>query len=227
MRFLLAAITFVSLIFLHPTLNLTAPGPTAPEPDPFESCACAADDGSCSVSGSCPRGCLAYCPSGRCRVTCVGNEAGSLFDTESLITLRVKNASSQKVAAELARLIGAEVTISPRRANTTFSLDVKDESLWNVLDTLSSGGSIQIAHEDFAHLRGVRQAFLGGERMAVCFHNVTAQRLAGDLSFLTGRNVHVASGDPNALVDYKGRGVTFEEMVTEISQVAGVELVIG
>lgn len=226
MRFLLAAITFVSLIFFRPTTTPTIPDLTAADPGPFESCACAADDGSCSVSGSCPLGCLAYCPSNRCRVTCVGKESGSLFDAESLITLRVKNASSQKVAAELARLTGAEVTISPRRANTTFNLDVKDEPLWNVLDTLSSGGSIQIAHEDFDHLRSVRLAFLSGERMAVCFHNVTARRLASDLSFLTGRDVFVAAGDANALVDYKGRGVNFEEMVAEISQVAGVELVI-
>jgi hypothetical protein len=157
----------------------------------------------------------------------VGNGYEMMLDTWSSLTLRVKNASSQKVAAELSRLTGAEVTITPRRSNTTFNLDVKDEPLWNVLDTLSSGGSIQIAHEDFDHLRSVRQSFLSGERMAVCFHNVTAKRLATDLSFLTGRNVYVAVGDPNALVDYKGRGVTFEEMVAEISRAAGVELVIG
>jgi hypothetical protein len=62
--------------------------------------------------------------------------------------------------------------------------------------------------------------------MSVCFQNVTAKRLATDLSFLTGRDVYVAWGDPKALVHYKGKGVNFEEMVAEASQSAGVHIAI-
>jgi hypothetical protein len=142
------------------------------------------------------------------------------------VTLQLKEANSHKVAAELARLTGAVVSFNSRRPDATFNLDFKDAPLWNILDTLSSEGNIQIAREDFGHLRSVRQAFLSGERMAVCFHNVTAKRLATDLSFLTGRDVYVASGDPKALVDYKGKAVTFEEMVAEVSRGAGVQIAI-
>jgi hypothetical protein len=130
------------------------------------------------------------------------------------------------VAAELHRITGAEVMFNPRQPDATFTLDFKDEPLWNVLDTLSAEGNIQIAREDFAHLRGLRQSFLSGERMAVCFSNVTAKRLAHDLSFLTGRDVYVASGDPKTVVYYKGKGVNFEEMVMEVSLSAGVQIAI-
>lgn len=216
MRLLLAATTLLSLIFITPS----------PSPTPFESCGCAADDGSCSVSGSCPRGCLAYCPSGNCRVTCVGGVSEQISDYSVTVSLRLAGANSHKVAAALTRLSGEQITFSPRRLDDTFSLDVQDQPLWNVLETLSARGSIQIGQEDFGHLQNVRQAFLSGERIAVCFHNVTAKRLATDLSSLTGRDVYVASGDPKAVVYFKGKALTFEEIVVAVSQAAGVQLLI-
>jgi hypothetical protein len=220
MRSLLAALTLLILIFITPgTL-------TKSSLRPFESCSCAADDGSCSVTGNCPRGCLAYCPSNNCRFTCVGGGYEELLDMSAPITIQIKDADSNKVATELTRVTGAQVTFNPHRPDATFNLAVKDEPLWNVLDTLSSQGSIQIAKEDFRHLKSVRQAFLSGERMAVCFHNVTAKRLATDLSFLTGRDVYVASGDPKALVDYSVKAVTFDEIVAGASQAAGVQMAV-
>lgn len=221
MRFLMAALSFLSLIFLTPHSS-----PAPPRPATFESCSCTADDGSCNVSGECPRGCLAYCPSGRCRFTCVGAAYEDNLDTLALITLRLKGANSKTVATELSRLTGAPVTFKPRQLGATFSINVTDEPIWNVLDTLSSEGEIQIANEDFAHLKGVRQAFLGGERMSVCFYNVTAKRLATDLSFLTGQDIYVAAGDPRTPVYYKGSGVRFEEILAEVSQTAGVQLAV-
>jgi hypothetical protein len=220
MRLILAAITLLSLIFITPN---PSPGPS---PAPFESCSCAADDGSCNVSGTCPRGCLAYCPSGHCRVTCVGGASEEIDDYSVTVSLRLSGADSHRVAAELTRLSGAQVTFNPRQPDDTFDLDIQDQPLWNVLDTLSARGSIQIGHEDFGHLKNVRRAFLSGERMAVCFHNVTAKRLATDLSSLTGRDVYVASGDPKALVDFKGKALTFEEIVAAASDAAGVQLLI-
>lgn len=216
MRLLLAAITLLSLIFMTPR----------PSPLPFESCSCRADDGSCAVSGTCPRGCLAYCPSNNCRVTCVGNGYEEMLDGSAAVTVQLANADSQRVAAELSRLTGAQVSFNPRRPDATFNLDVKDEPLWNVLETLSSQGNLQVAREDFAHLKNVRQAFLSGERMAVCFSNVTAKRLATDLSFLTGRDVYVASGDPKALVNFKGTALNFEGIVAEAAAAAGVQIAI-
>lgn len=219
MRLLLAAIALTSLIFLTPRA-------TPPSPIPFEPCGCTADDGSCSVSGYCPRGCLAYCPSNNCRISCTGNGYEEVLNASLPITLQLRNANSRAVAAALARLTGAQVMFSPRQPDAVFNLDFTDEPLWNVLDTLSAEGNVQIAKEDFGHLKGVRQSFLSGERIAVCFQNVTAKRLAADLSFLTGRDVHVASGDPEAPVYYKGRGVNFEEIVAAVSESAGVQIAV-
>lgn len=221
MRFLLTTLAFVCFLLVFPNTSLTTPTPAA-----FETCSCAAADGSCNVTGSCPRGCLAYCPSNNCRVTCIGNSYEWKSSAGASVTLRMQNVSNLRMATELTRLLGAEVIITPRRSNATFSINVKNEPLWNVLDALSSEADIQIAHEDYAHLRNVRQTLLGGGRIAVCVHNVSAKRLAADLASLTGRDVYVASGDPETMVNYRGKAVTFEAMVAEMSQAAGVNMVI-
>lgn len=219
MRHLLTAFTLLCLIFITPR--------SLPSPTPFESCGCGADDGSCSVNGTCPRGCLAYCPSGHCRVTCVGDAFEETLDLSAMVTLQLNEADGKKVTAALARATGgAHVMFNPRRPDATVNLNFKDAPLWDVLETLSAEGSIQIAREDFGHLRSVRHSFLSGERMAVCFHNVTVKRLAADLSFLSGRDVYVAAGDAKALVDYKGKGVNFEEIVAQAAETAGVQMLI-
>jgi hypothetical protein len=147
-----------------------------------------------------------------------------MLDMSVPITTQLKNADSRKVAAELGRLTGAPVTFNPRRPEGTFDLNVKDKPLWDVLDELSSRGKIQVGKEDFGHLRSMRQSLLSGERIGVCFHNVTAKRLAAELSFLSGRDVYVNWGDPKAVVDYTGKGVTFEEIVAQASLSAGVQI---
>ncbi len=221
MRIFLIALTLISLSFMIPGRGFMTPSPA-----PFKSCWCSADDGSCAVSGFCPNGCLAYCPSGNCRITCVGGVYEETLDMSVPITLNLKRASSQKVAAELGRLTGTQVTFNPRLSRETFDLNIKDKPLWDVLDELSSNGKIQIAKEDFGHLRSLRQSLLSGERMTVNFHDVTAKRLATDLSFLSGRDVYVASGDPKTMINYTGNAVTFEEIVAQVSQDAGVEIAI-
>lgn len=219
MRILLIALTLISLSFMTPGHSMKL------SRGPFKSCSCSADDGSCSMSGYCPQGCLALCPSGTCRIICVDEYEGML-DMSASITLQLKNASSDKVAAELGRLTGAPVMFNTRQSRETFNLDVKDKPLWNVLEELSSRGKIQIAKEDFGHLRKMRESLLSGERIAACFTNVTAKRLATELSFLSGRDVYVASGDPDLAVNYTGKEVTFEEIVTGVSQEAGVVIAI-
>lgn len=221
MRFLLIALTLISLSFMMPGRSFTTPRPA-----PFKSCSCTADDSSCSVSGYCRAGCLAYCPPGNCRFTCVGEEYEETLNMSVPITLNLKRANSQQVAAALSRLTSTQVTFDPRQSRETFDLNVKDKPLWDVLEELLSRGKIHIAKEDFGHLRSMRQSLLNGERIAVCFTNVTAERLATELSFLSGRDVYVASGEPELVVNYTGKGVTFEEIVTAVSQETGVVIAI-
>jgi hypothetical protein len=217
---LLAAITLVSLIIF--TIAATAPS-RRPSP-PFESCSCQADDGSCQTSGTCPRGCLAYCPSNNCRVTCVNNGLENEIDTSVTLSLQLTEADSSKVGAELHRLTGAPVVFKPRRPDATITRDFKNETLWNVLESLVGEGSVQIANEDFGHLRSMRHSLVSGERMAVCFSNVTAKRLARDLTFLSGREVYVTAGDPKTVINYKGKAVTLDEMVAAISFDASIQI---
>src|ERR1700751_1142873 len=107
MRTFLIVLTLISLSFMTPSRSFSF---MPPDPAPFKSCWCSADDGSCSVTGYCPQGCLAYRPSGNCRFTCVGGAYEEFLDMSAPITLNLKRANSQKVAAELGRLTGTQVT---------------------------------------------------------------------------------------------------------------------
>jgi hypothetical protein len=196
---------------------------------PRESCSCSADDGSCSASVNCTGGCLAFCPSNNCRAMCTSGSrsgGGDYADLLMRVTLRLKGSNSRAVSAELARVTGQNVVFTPTTPNATFSLDVKDVPLWNVLETLSASGRVQIAGEDFSNLQAVRRALLQGERMSVCIHGTTVKRLVEELEQLTGLEIRVTSGDPKTLVDFTAKGVNFDEIVAQVSERAGVQIAI-
>jgi hypothetical protein len=60
--------------------------------------------------------------------------------------------------------------------------------------------------------------------MAVCFSRVSAGELAGELSYLTGLNVKVEAKDAGTIINYSGRGVTFNEILMQVSKLSGVHL---
>lgn len=213
---LTAAIILTGLILIITALAST--------PDGQGSCTCTSQDNSCNVNVTCPNGCLSFCPSNNCRAYCVKDRGEQPPDLMKLVTLRLNRSDSKSVAAELVRLSGAEIVVNPTRADAVFSLDVKNIPLWDVLDFLSADASIKLGDEDFSELRRARRAFLSGERMSVCFSNISAKRLADEISFLTGLEVNVPAGSAGVIVNYSGKGVTLKEIVTQVSEVSGVQI---
>src|SRR2546423_892710 len=134
---LLAASLLTGLLFLSTPLAAT-----------FDDCSCVAEDGSCNASISCGGGCIAICPSGGCRAVCGGGHGG-FMDFMMPISMHQTGSNSRQVAAELARITGQSVVITPFKADDTISLDVKRAALWDVLELLSATGEIEIGGADF------------------------------------------------------------------------------
>jgi hypothetical protein len=193
-----------------------------------ESCSCTADDRSCSASVSCAGACVSFCPSNGCRAMCTkaGSGGGEYADLMMRISLRLNGSDGRSVSAELARISGRDVVFVPATPDATFSLDVKDVPLWDVLERLSAGGRLQIGGDDFSNLQTVRKALLGGERMSVCVRGATVRRLVYELEYLTGLDMRVTSGDQRAAVDYTATGVTLDEIVAQVSERAGVRIAV-
>lgn len=197
---------------------------------PFESCSCTASDGTCSASNSCPRGCIAVCPGqGTCRATCsggteVGGDDGGLFSLAMPVTMHHAGSSSKQVASELSRITGRSVVYSPYGTDDPVTLDVKKAELWDVLDALSMSGKIQIGEDDFSKLQNIRRALVAGEKVTVCIHGATVQRVVSEFAALSGRRLHVTAGNPKTIVNLTVKDVTFEEFVEQLKSQSGVEI---
>ncbi len=209
-------------------LCLTLSAALALTPAPFEDCSCSADDGSCSTSISCSSGgCYSLCPNNNgCRSICLSGSGGHEMVMSTSVTLRLKGGSGREVSAELARITGESVVFSPSTADATVDLEVENLPLWNVLEILSQSGRIYIAGDEFSNLRNARRALLYGERVSMCVHGATVKRLVSEMRYLTGLDLRITSGDPLAVVNYTAKGVTFNEIVTQVAERAGVQIVV-
>jgi hypothetical protein len=210
-------------------LILTLSAPLASPAAPFESCNCSADDGSCTASVSCGGGCYAYCPNNNnCRAMCLDNSDGGRHGVlmTMAVTLRFKDSSSQEVTTELARITGEQFGFAPLTADAKINLEVDKLPLWDALELLSASGRIQISGDDFSNLRNVRRAFLSGEKISLCAHGVTVKRLVNETRYLTGLNVHIVSGDRNAVVNYTAKGVNINDILAQLSERTGTQIVI-
>jgi len=128
------------------------------------------------------------------------------------------------MTAELSRLTGAEVVFLPSKPDATFSIDTKGASLWDVLEILSDSGKVEIAGEDFSKLRAMRKALVSGEKMTVCIHRTSVQRLATELAYLSGLPVHVASGDKMKLVNFSIKAAALDDIIARVTEQTGAEI---
>jgi hypothetical protein len=169
---------------------------------------------------------MAFCGNGEnCNAVCLKeDESDPVLSTQRAVTLRFKGSSSREVSAELARVAGTEVTFSPSTPDATIDMEVENLPLWSALEILSQSGRIQIGRYDFAGLRRARQALLNGERISLCVTGATVKRFASQMRLLSGLNIRVASGNPNAIVNYTGRDVNFNEILAQVSERTGVQI---
>jgi hypothetical protein len=214
----LLAASIIILLTLSASIAFTA--------TPTETCSCTADDGTCSASVTCRGGCIAWCPTDGCVAQCLDNGDGSnrAGIMSQSVTLRLRGSNGREVSTELARITGEDVAFSASATGGTVDLDVENLPVWNVLEILSQSGRIQISGVDLSNIRRVRRTLLYGEPISVCAHGMTVKRFVNELRFMTGLNFQITAGDPNTIVNYNGRGVRLNDILTQVSERTGVQL---
>jgi type II secretory pathway component GspD/PulD (secretin) len=205
-------------------ITLTLGAGLAFKPAPYDSCSCTADDGTCTTTISCRGGCLSWCPTDGCIAQCLSGPGSRIGVTVNSVTLHLRDSRATQVSDELARVTGQEVVFSPATPDTTVTLDADNTPIWDVLETLSRSGRIQISGIDFYNIKAVRRTLLNGEPIAVCAHGMTVKRFVNELRFMTGLDVQVTSGDANAIVNYNGHGVYLNDIMSEVSERTGTQI---
>lgn len=206
-------------------ITLTLSASLAFKPSPFDSCSCSAEDGTCSTTISCRGGCMSWCPTDGCFAMCLPGGSGARGGVKvNSVTLHLRDSIATEVSAELARLTGRDVVFSPATPDTTVTIDADNTPIWDVLETLSRSGRIQISGVDLYNLKAVRRTLLNGEPISVCAHGMTVRRFVDELRFVTGLDLQVTSGDADAIVNYNGHGVYFNDIVLGVSDRAGVQI---
>jgi hypothetical protein len=208
---LMAANLLISLLLIS-----AAAAPT------FDTCSCNARDGSCSASVSCPGGCIAVCPSGGCRASC--SNSYDMMDYMMPVSMQQTDSTSNQVAGELSRITGQQVVFSPTNPSEPINLDVKRAALWDVLEALSASGKIEVGGEDFSKLQRIRRALVSDERMSICVHNASVQRVVAEFASLSGLRIRVTAGDPRTMVTLSATDTTLKEFLGQLSAQAEVEI---
>lgn len=174
--------------------------PQAAAPD---ACTCSADDG---------------------RAVCIGKDSGLAPTLRLPVTLELRAGSYQQLSAELSRIAGREILFPTSQPDEPINLDIKNAPLWDVLETLSRSGKVQIAGRDFAKLQETRRALAGGEKVSVCIDRVPVGQVVSELSGLSGQRLRVRSGDEKALVNLSAKGLTLEGIISRLSAQTGAQI---
>lgn len=138
------------------------------------------------------------------------------------VSLELRKGNNSRLTSEIARITGRDFVFLPNNPNEPVNLEVKDLLLWDVLEVLSRRGKVRVGGHDFSTLQIVRKALVNGERRSVCINNVSVKDIVDEYAGMSGLPIRVTSGDAEALVSFSAKGVTFEEMLAQVSSQTGV-----
>lgn len=136
----LARLILLSIIFVSP---VTAQNP----------CSCEATDRTCTARVRCQAGCTAICGyRDSCYAGCGSIEA----ELTTRINLSLRRKDGNTIAASLSSLSGRRIQFRTSRRNERFSLELKNDPLWNVLSYLAKRGTVLVDGTDFKRLEKIR-----------------------------------------------------------------------
>jgi hypothetical protein len=191
----------LSTVVALTVLLLAAPGSARPD-----SCSCAGDAGTNSI-----------CIDG-------DSEDGMALALKMSVTLEFRHGSNKQLSDELTRITGKRIAVSPSKPDEAINLDVKDAPLWDVLETLAQSRTVLIGGEDFLKLQVLRQSLLTDDKVSVCIHNVPLERVVNELSGLSGKLLHITSGNTKAPVTLSSKRITLEKILSRLSAQTGAQI---
>lgn len=185
-----------------------------------KTCVCKSPDGGCETSIGCSQhGCTAICGHNNgCYAKCGRDLLITVF------TLKLVNKGSREIVSALSRVTGKDIEFVPRKPNGSFTIDIKDDDMWNALDYLYERGKVRVNGVDWEKYRQIRRGVLEGGKMSVEFNDISVKDALGHLSFLSGLQFRVGSGDAEKLFSISLREVTLGEVVARISSQTGVRI---
>jgi hypothetical protein len=139
--------------------------------------------------------------------------------------LQMRSAKYPQLVTELARLSGRDLAFTADKPDAVFNAEYKKAILWDVLDTLSDRGTVQIAGQDFEKLKRLRKVLLSGRRLSLCVQNTPVNRFVNDMASLTGVSLRIVDGSPMSTVSVKLHDVTLNEILTKVSEQTGTKII--
>jgi len=192
----------------------------APTATSQKACVCKAPDESCETNIRCSQhGCTAICGS---KNGCYAKCGRDLLIT--VFTLKLVNKSSNEIVSALSHLTGNSIEFIPRKRQASFTIDIKDDDMWNALDYFYERGKVRVNGVDWGKYREIRRGVLEGGQISVDFNNISVRDALGHLSFLSGLRFRVESGDAERLFSISLGNVTLGEVIAGISSQAGVRI---
>lgn len=154
------------------------------------------------------------------RALCINGDAGAGLAAalKQPVTLELRSGgTNKKISDELSRITGKRIVVLPSKPDEPVNVDIKSARLWDVLEMFSERGVVTIEGRDFSELQSVRRALAGGEKISVCINRVPLGRVVEELSGLSGRPLHITSGDEKALVTLSAKAITLEGILSRLS----------
>lgn len=141
-----------------------------------------------------------------------------------LVTIKIANGDSRQVAFELASATGKEVEFLPYNSSQRFNFVLIDHPLWELLLQLSQSGTLKIGGMDFEDLKKIHDMLVSGRKVSMCIHGASVESVASHLSFLSGIQLSIVSGDAARRFSATFKEATFDEIIIGISERTGSKL---
>jgi hypothetical protein len=183
-------------------------------------CACKAPDGSCEIEVKCQlHGCTAICGS---KDGCYAKCGNDLIITR--FTLKLVNKGSKEIVAALSRITGNKIEFIPRRPRGLFTIDIKNDDIWNALNYLYERGEVKVNGVDWSIYQNIRRQTSMNEKISVDFNNISVGDALNHLSFVSGMHFSVGSAEAEKLITLSLQEVTLREVISRISTQTGIKI---
>lgn len=196
-------------------------------------CDCAAPDGSCSASVSCPNGCFALCGNqGHCSSGCQNGgpaengprqeNPNPLGATADLLSFNATDLTGEDLAGLLEDALGSDVRFLPVNPLETYSLDVIELPPAQLARAMSEFGVVAVADSPKSgslESSGARHALV-----TIRLEDTTMGVVVGLLDQLAGASRSIQALDPAAPFNLKIQSMPLDELLVAMKKMGAIQL---